>query len=303
MNEQHRRKFKLLVALHALLEEQSVTLAAERMNLSVPSMSRLLAEIRYQFDDPMFVRVGHSLIPTPKAEAIKAPLKDIIEKSVVLFEDNDIVDIKNIEKEFVICANDLFFCTYAIKLKNILLKEAPLLTLSFVPEDNAPLDFTTERKKIDLYIGATDEHKDDTKTQRLFERHFIGIADRSSALFQQNITPYSFACQTHMVVSRKLIREGPIDHKLAELGLNRNIKIIASSYSSAILTLPGSDMILTAPKGMIMPSVIQSLGLRTFEIPLLLPSIQIKQSWNLCNDNDFSHRWLRTTIKEMCLTI
>lgn len=302
MDEQHRRKFKLLVALHALLEEQSVTLAAERMNLSVPSMSRLLSEIRHQFDDPMFIRAGHSLKLTKKAESIKAPLKDIIEKSVTLFKDGDTVDIKTIEKEFVICANDLFFCMYAIKLKNILLNEAPRLTLSFVPEDNAPLDFATEGKKIDLYIGATNEHREDTKIQRLFERKFVGIADKHSALFQREITPQSFAQQTHMVVSRRLIRNGLIDRQLAERGLSRHIKIIASSYSSAILTLPGSDMVLTAAEGMIPPAMIEALGLRIFEIPLILPSIQIKQSWNLYNDNDFSHRWLRTTIKTMCLT-
>ena len=68
----------LLVALDALLAERSVTRAAERVGLSQPGMSNTLARLRKLFGDPLLVREGLTLVPTPRAESLRQPVADAL---------------------------------------------------------------------------------------------------------------------------------------------------------------------------------------------------------------------------------
>ena len=65
----------LLVVLHALLAERHVTRAAQRVHISQPAASRALARLRDTFDDPLLVRMGQRMVPTPRARALQAPLE------------------------------------------------------------------------------------------------------------------------------------------------------------------------------------------------------------------------------------
>ena len=64
----------LLVALDALLREQNVSRAARAVGLSQPAMSRALGRLRDLFDDPLLVRAGHGMMPTPRAVGLVEPL-------------------------------------------------------------------------------------------------------------------------------------------------------------------------------------------------------------------------------------
>ena len=76
----HRVDLNLLVALQALIEEQNVTRAAERLFITQPAMSKTLQRLRDLFDDPLFTRSSHGLIPTPKTEELRAPLADVLDR-------------------------------------------------------------------------------------------------------------------------------------------------------------------------------------------------------------------------------
>ena len=78
MNDLRRIDLNLLVILDALLNEQHVTRAAERLHLSQPAVSHALARLRDLFDDPLLVRAGASLVPTPRALELTAPLAEAL---------------------------------------------------------------------------------------------------------------------------------------------------------------------------------------------------------------------------------
>ena len=71
----------LLVALDALLDERSVTAAAERLHTSAPAMSRTLARLRRVLDDPVLVRAGRGMVPTPRALAMQAQVHELVEQA------------------------------------------------------------------------------------------------------------------------------------------------------------------------------------------------------------------------------
>lgn len=78
-NRLSRIDLNLLIALQILLEERNVTRAAERLFITQPAMSKTLQRLRNLFDDPLFTRTAHGLIPTPKAEQLQQPLISVLD--------------------------------------------------------------------------------------------------------------------------------------------------------------------------------------------------------------------------------
>jgi DNA-binding transcriptional LysR family regulator len=75
-----RTDLNLLVALQILLEERNVTRAAERLSVSQPALSKTLQKLRDSFEDELFTRTAHGLVPTPRAEALAKELPALLEK-------------------------------------------------------------------------------------------------------------------------------------------------------------------------------------------------------------------------------
>src|SRR5499433_684246 len=95
----------LLIVLDALLDERSVTRAAVRLGYTQPTVSGMLARLRDLFGDPLFVRSQRGLLPTPRAQALAVPLKQLLADSHRLVT-RDVFDPANAEVTFTISTND-----------------------------------------------------------------------------------------------------------------------------------------------------------------------------------------------------
>uniref|UniRef100_A0A1I8ACM3 HTH lysR-type domain-containing protein n=1 Tax=Steinernema glaseri TaxID=37863 RepID=A0A1I8ACM3_9BILA len=129
-----RRDMNLLVALDALLDEGSVVGAARRMNLSPAAMSRTLTRIRHAVGDPILVRAGRGLVPTPKAMALRSQVRSVVEQANQVFSSSDEVDLQSLERAFNLRANDVFIAPFAAPLLETMREQAPHTVLRFVPE-------------------------------------------------------------------------------------------------------------------------------------------------------------------------
>src|ERR1700679_723635 len=98
----------LLFALDVLLEEGSVVGAARRMNLSAPAMSRTLARIREAVGDPILVKVGRTMMPTPRALALREQVHGSVEHARQLLQPEREVDLSTLTRQFNLHANDVF---------------------------------------------------------------------------------------------------------------------------------------------------------------------------------------------------
>lgn len=167
----------LLVALDILLEEGSAVAAARRMHLSAPAMSRTLARIRDAIGDPVFVRSGRGLAPTPRALELREQVRGVVEQAHAIFTSGREVDLRTLERTFSLCANDVFVGAYGGKLRDLLAVHAPHTVLRFVPEgDGATENDALHAGRIDLYISARRAFAPDIKLQQLFTSGFVGIA-------------------------------------------------------------------------------------------------------------------------------
>ncbi|MEN4829186.1 LysR family transcriptional regulator [Pseudomonas sp. P39-UII1] len=287
----------LLVALDALLDEGSVVGAAQRMNLSPAAMSRTLGRIRDALGDPILVRAGRGLVPTPRALALREQVHGLVEQAGQVFRSRDEVDLVNLDRAFNIRTNDLFIALYGAQLLRMMLAQAPRTVLRFVPEGSGDDDAVLRNGHIDLIISSAIKLGPEIKVQSLFNTYFVGLARAGHPIFDAPITPERFAAYPQISVSRRGRANGPIDVALANHKVERRVALITTSFHSAMFSLPDSDLILPIPANILNSVQRLKLPLRSFEIPVPLEKVNVMQAWHPRFDNDPAHRWLRQTLK------
>ncbi|WP_096701518.1 LysR family transcriptional regulator [Magnetospirillum sp. 15-1] len=289
----------LLIVLDVLIEEGSVTRAAERMGMSAPSMSRALARIRHTMGDPILVRAGRNLVPTPRALALRDQVHTLVEGASALLRPEGPVSFATLERRFTIRTNEGFTGAFAARLLARITEKAPKVVLRFAPEGDGDDDALREGR-IDLDIGALRAMGPEVRVQTIFRDHHVGIVRPGHPILSEPITPESFARFDHISVSRRGRAEGPIDRALAELGLARRTALIVPSFLSAMFALPGSDLVAMVPTLTLSGIPDLGLALSTFDIPLPMETVVVAQAWHPRLNHDAANRFLRETVREVC---
>jgi DNA-binding transcriptional LysR family regulator len=293
--------FNLLVALEALLAEGSVAGAARRLKLSESAMSRTLARLRAATGDPLLVRAGRDMVPTPRAEELRREV-GALSQAVrhVLQPADEGFDPKTLDRVFTIRANESFAETFAAGLVSAAAEAAPKVRLNFVPKpdkDTAPL----RGGAIDLDIGVLGgEAGPELRIQTLARDRFLGVARAGHPLFDGAITLQRYAEYGHVVSSRHGRFQGPVDAALAPLGVARRVAVVVQSFPAALAIVSRSDLLSAAPASYLAAVMEFRSGLRTFPLPIETEPITVSLMWHPRMDADPGHRWLRGLIQEKC---
>lgn len=283
--------WNLLVALDVLLAEGSVTGAAERLHLSVPATSRTLSRIRRTFGDPMFVRAGRGLVPTPRALAIQSRLHRLIEEAHTLVEAGRDLDLASLRRTFTIRANDALISVLTTRLVGRVKSQAPGLTLRFVPEgdeDLAPL----RDGEVDLDVGVIGEFGPEVRDQVLYHERLVGLVAAGHPLASGRVTLRRIAAVDHIGVSRRGRARGPFDDVLAAKGLQRQVVAVVPTYTAAAHIIVSSELTGLVTAGYA-SQVAALTGAHLYEIPADLAKLPISQAWHVRHDLDPAHSWLR----------
>ncbi|GHH25708.1 LysR family transcriptional regulator [Streptomyces lanatus] len=282
----------LIEALDALLAENSVTKAAARLHTSPPAMSRALARLRRVFDDPLLVRAGRDLVPTPRALELRGEAHEVAARARALFAPSDSADPRTAVRTFDLQVNDMLSTAFIPPLLDDLRVQAPGISLRLRPESIEDTPALRDRL-VDLEIGIVRPGDPETHSETLLTETLIGVIGPAHQLARVKIvTPQRFAAADHVVVSRRGRARGPIDERLAELGLSRRVVAVVPSVATALFLARDTDVVSVAPAGLGRPMV-DTLGLRTFPIPLALPHLDIGMAWHPCNHHDRTHQLLR----------
>lgn len=287
----------LLVTLDALLAEGSVARAARRLRLSPSAMSRALARLRETTGDPLLVRAGRGLVPTPRAIALREPVGRLVQEAQAVLRPAETLDLGRLTRTFALRASDGFAENFGPALIARLGEDAPGVRLRFVPKpdkDSAPL----RDGSVDLETGVTGEATGpEVRAQRLFGDRFVGVVRRGHPLSCGEITPERYAAGRHILVSRRDRDSGPVDDALEPLGLKREIATIVGGFSAALALARESELIATVPERQ---TGNLRAGMFSFAVPLAVPEIAISLHWHPRMDADPAHRWLRQCVREVC---
>ena len=297
----------LLLALDALLAEGGVTGAARRLGLSPSAMSRTLTRLRSATGDPLLVRAGRGLVPTPYAAALSKRVHALSRDALAVLRPHvSQLDIASLERTFTIRANEGFVAALSASLVTAITAAAPRVRLRFAPKpekDARPL----REGQIDLEIGVLGAFAPEVRRQSLFRDRFVGVARIGHPLLSGTaITPKRYAACDHVVASRKGEFTGPVDDALEKLGLQRTTSVVVPGFPDAMRIARHSDLVALVPRSCLgdSPGNDQSAtaGLQSFELPIRTPEIVISAMWHPRMDADPAHRWLRDTVVSVCRT-
>jgi DNA-binding transcriptional LysR family regulator len=288
----------LVRALDALLTENSVTAAADRLHTSPPAMSRSLARLRHLLNDPLLVRAGHEMVPTQRALELRGEVREVVERATAVFEASPISDPTTTVRTFDLRVSDLFSTGLIAQLITRIRTQAPGITLRFRPEgiEDTP---ALREGLIDLEVGVLGDTDPEVLTETLFSETMLGVVRPEHPLASlKKITTRQFAKANHINVSRRGRTRGPVDDRLEDLGLTRRVVAVVPTYAASLFLARGTDVVCLAPDRTGLDAV-QALGLRTFALPVPLPSAEIGMAWHPRNDRDRAHRWLRECIRQV----
>lgn len=295
----------LLLALDVLLAEGSVTGAARRLGLSASAMSRTLTRLRTATGDPLLVRAGRGLVPTPHAVALRDPVHQLnLEARAVLRPRVAPVDVAALEQTFTIRVSEVFMEFLAAPVMTAVTRAAPRVRLRFAPKpdkDARPL----REGLIDLEIGVLGTSAPEIRTQFLFHDELVGVARLGHPLLADAVvTPERYAACGHVAASHDGTVAEPIDEALDRLGLRRAVRVVVPGYPDAMRIARRSDLVALVPRSCFGPPPdddrAATAGLACFEPPLPLPSFKISALWHPRLDADPAHRWLRDTVAAAC---
>ncbi|MFD9128272.1 LysR family transcriptional regulator [Kitasatospora sp. NPDC059571] len=286
----------LLVALDALLDEGSVSGAAARLHLSEPAMSRTLGRIRRALGDPVLVRAGRGMVPTPHALAIRPEVRAVVERARGLFTAAGQVDLRTVDRTFSVLTHDSFPAAHGPALVARCAAEAPGVRLRFLGENH--LDAPVLRDGVaDLEVGVIDTTAPEVHVEAVFEDRMLAVVRPGHPLAAGRVTPERFAAGEHLGVSRRGRLAGPIDAALAELGLTRRVVTTVASFPAALFLVRATDLVGLVAAGS--RTLADALGLVCLEIPLELPPLPFGLAWHPRHDADPAHAWLRGCVRDL----
>ncbi len=295
----------LLAALDVLLAEGSVTGAARRLGLSTSAMSRTLTRLRAATGDPLLVRAGRGLVPTPRATELRDHVHELArDVRAVLRPQITEVDLVALERTFTIRVNEAFLEFLSGPVVAAVSRAAPNVCLRFAykpDKDALPL----REGLIDLEIGVLGTSAPEIRTQLLFYDKLVGVARIGHPLLTgAAITPERYAACKHVAASQEGNFVKPIDDALEQLGLRRAIMVVVPGYPDAMRIARQSDLVARVPRSCFGNGVADghaaTAGLQTFELPLPMPEFKVSAIWHPRMDADPAHRWLRDTVMSVC---
>jgi DNA-binding transcriptional LysR family regulator len=286
----------LLTALHALLSEGSVAGAARRLCVSNSAMSRTLSRIRETFDDPILVRAGRSLVPTPRAAELRERVSFLIDETQAMLRNCSVLDLHALDRVFTIRANEGFIVEFGGALLRTLSSEAPQAALRFAVKAEKDAKALREAQ-VDLDIGVLGETGPEIRMQALLRDRFVGVIAPDHPLASGSITADSYAAARHISVSRRGIAHGPIDEALRARGLKRDVAVVVPSFPGALALARQTAFVANVPERQ---TIAARTGLFTFPLPFTTDEVVVSMMWHPRLDADPAHRWLRSRVKEVC---
>lgn len=292
-----RPDLNLLIALDVLLAEGSVAGAARRLHLSASAMSRTLARLRDCTGDPLLVRAGRALVPTPRALELRELTAPLVEQAETLLRPQAPINLAALERTFTVRAGDGFVDNFGAALVDRVRSVAPGVTLCFVQKSDHDRDALREGR-IDLETGVVAaDAGPELRMQALFRDRFIGVMRAAHPMAAVRITARRYAGMEHIAVSRRGSTSGPADSALRTLGLERNIATVVGGFSAALALARASDMIATVPErhtGNLRD------GMVSVELPFAVAQITVSMLWHPRQQADQAHRWLRECVRGVC---
>jgi DNA-binding transcriptional LysR family regulator len=294
LNNIPRLDLNLLVTLDTLLAERHVTRAAARLHLSQPAVSVQLARLREAFGDPLLIPGPRGMLPTPRAEALRGPLRDALAGLQSAVAPAAPFDPALAAAIWTIAASDYSGLAVVVPTLARLRETAPLSRLAILEAVPQRVARQAEMGEIDLGLQTMDRIAPSMRAHKLFDERYVLAARRDHPKLRRKPTLAAFCALEHVLVSPDGGGfTGATDLALATLGRQRKVVLSLPHFIGALSAVAASDLVAMLPQRL----VAGRADLRTFEAPLDVPGFEMGMFWHDRRHRDPAHRWLREQVR------
>ena len=284
----------LLVALDALLHEDSVTAAGRSIGLSQPAMSHALSRLRELVGDELLVREGRALRKTALAQQLAPTIRRLVAEIESTLLGRRGFEPKTSSRRFRIAAND--YCG-AVLLPGLLAKVrqgAPNVVLDVFPQQGSLPVGELERGELDVVLG-TYERIEAPLVGRLLYREDFMCALRKDHPGVRSLSLRRYLELDHLLVANPGYGPGVVDCVLGERGLRRRVAMRVPHFLVAPTIVARTDLVLTLPRRLLAMTA-QKSGLRVIKPPLEIPNFAVQLAWHQRASDDPGSLWLRERV-------
>lgn len=290
----------LLNVLDALLRHNSVTKAAKELSLSQSATSHALNRLRELFEDDLLVRSGRAMVPTARAEQLKAPLQQALSQIAEAIEAPATFDPASARAEFCLATSDYVQFVFLPPLIEKLQHRAPGIDLRIRELGSEPPTDRLATGELDLAftLGLPGDVPDILYRHDLFQLELVSLVRADNQHVGDTLDLDTYCRLPHILVSPRADDVGVVDSTLAEMGRKRHVAVVVPHFMVAPFLVANSDMILTTARS-VAEKFADNLSLRIFEPPVELIRGTISMVWHPRTHSEASHQWLRRQVVEV----
>jgi DNA-binding transcriptional LysR family regulator len=284
----------LLRVFAALENERNVSRAAEALGLTQPAISNALQRLRQQCGDPLFVRGGRAMEPTPLALAMKDPIQQALKLMEAGLTLATAFDAASSEHVFKVAMSDVGEKVLLPPLTLHLLATAPRIRVEALRMPVSDYADALRTGSIDLAIGNLSLPEVGFFQQHLFSDRYVCVAAEDARIAAEGLSLDQFLSLEHVVATGGNA-ENVLQHHLSAQGLERKIRISVVHYHMAALLAARTKLIATVPE-----NAVQGIaGLHILPLPFDLARAEIRQFWHRRVHVDPANKWLRNTLSAL----
>ncbi|RRW40425.1 LysR family transcriptional regulator [Pseudomonas luteola] len=281
----------LLVVLDALLAEQNITRAGEKLFLSQPATSAALARLRDYFSDELLIPVGRRMVRTPVGDSLAQPVRDLLIQMRATLQNQGRFIPKEAERTFTFMVSDYVSMVLMSEFSQRLSQVAPLCRIEqFLPSEHAEQQI--ERGQVDFLLLPEQHITDSHPSQPLFQDRYVCLLDQSHPLDAMDF-------ETYRQLDHVLVRLGD-DHRAPMLDdwlfkrfdFERRVAVTTHTFSSIPAFLVGTQRVATVHQRMAALWV-NYLPLKILPLPWESPTLTITLQWNRYQQQDPGLAWAR----------
>ncbi|MQR01067.1 LysR family transcriptional regulator [Glaciimonas soli] len=292
----------LLRVFDAVMTEQNLTRAANRLAMTQPAVSNALKRLRESLNDELLIRTAHGVKPTQYAEEIwPAIRRALIELETAIAP--EAFDVARAHITFQMAMADATAVLWLPDLINTIERDAPELNIRMVPLTTRDPRQMLVRGDVDLAIGffpgVTEQLSGSQTTsaspihhERLYTGEYVCVMHKDHPLAQEPLTLDSYCNAHHLLVSFSGRAHGLIDETLSAMGRKRRILLTVNQFFTAGRVVSSSDLITVLPRHLI-DSTGMSDVLVARELPFQTPDVHVDMLWHERDVRNPGHKWLR----------
>jgi LysR family nod box-dependent transcriptional activator len=292
----------LLIALDILLEEGSVSRAADRLHISQPAASAALGRLREYFKDDLLILHGKRMIPTSYAQSLQPEVRRILNKVDSVISMSAGFDPQRSERTFSLMASDYITAVLLIPLAAKLESTAPNIRMEIrLPDDQVATEF--ERGDVDLTLVPEHFLRPEHPSELVFIEPHVIVGWKENPIFRRVITEEDFYAASHIGV-----RIGPgrtpsfTEGNLQAMGRPRKVAAYVPNFSVLPWFLVGT-MRLAVMQQRLAQAFEAMMPLRTAPLPFNLPLTRLMAQYHSARSRDQGLRWLLDEIHGIASSI